>query len=64
MPPSDRPAPPPATGELPPRPGGRWRTPLRLAVAAVFVGFLAAALAAQWRQAGPLLGRLSSICPR
>jgi hypothetical protein len=58
MPPSDRPAPPPATGELPPRAGGRWRAPLRLAVAAVFVGFLAVALAGQWRQAGPLLGRL------
>jgi glycosyltransferase 2 family protein len=59
MPPSDRPAPPPAAGELPPRPGGRWRTPLRLAVAAVFVGFLAVVLAGQWHQAGPLLGRLS-----
>jgi hypothetical protein len=32
---------------------------MRLAVAAVFVGFLAAALAGQWRQAGPMLGRLS-----
>ena len=48
-----------AGDDLPPPPGGRWWTPLRLAVAAVFVAVAAAVLAGQWRQARPLLGRLS-----
>jgi glycosyltransferase 2 family protein len=43
---------------LPP-PGGRWRTPLRLAVAGVLLAAVAVVLAGQWRQARPLLGRLS-----
>jgi uncharacterized membrane protein YbhN (UPF0104 family) len=45
--------------DAPPRPAGRWRTPLRLVVAGVFVGVLVVVLAGQWRQARPLLGRLS-----
>jgi glycosyltransferase 2 family protein len=50
---------PTSDGVPPPAPGGRWRTPLRLAVAAVFLGVIAVVLAGQWRQAKPLLGRLS-----
>jgi len=45
--------------DAPPWPAGRWRTPLRLLVAVVFVGVLVVVLAGQWRQARPLLGRLS-----
>jgi len=45
--------------DAPPWPAGRWRTPLRLVVAVVFVGVLVVVLAGQWRQARPLLGRLS-----
>ncbi|HEX2374009.1 MAG TPA: YbhN family protein [Actinomycetota bacterium] len=39
--------------------GGRWRTPLRLVVAGVFVAVMVVVLAGQWQQAKPLLGRLS-----
>jgi len=46
-------------GVPPPGPGGRWRTPLRLVVAGVFAGVIVVVLAGQWRQARPLLGRLS-----
>ena len=45
--------------DAPLRPAGRWRTSLRLVVAGVFVGVLVVVLAGQWRQARPLLGRLS-----
>ena len=38
---------------------GRWRAPLRLVVAVVFLGVIAGVLAGQWGQARPLLGRLS-----
>jgi uncharacterized membrane protein YbhN (UPF0104 family) len=38
---------------------GRWRAPLRLAVGGLFLGVVAVVLAGQWRQARPLLGRLS-----
>ena len=56
----DRLADQPTTDGVPtPGPGGRWRTLLRLAVAAVFLGVIAVVLAGQWRQAQPLLGRLS-----
>jgi glycosyltransferase 2 family protein len=53
---ADQPA---IAGVPPPRPGGRWRTPLRLVVAGVLCGVIAIVLAGQWRQARPLLGRLS-----
>ena len=57
---SDRLAGQPATeAGAPPRLAGRWRTLPRLAVAAVFLGVIAVVLAGQWRQARPLLGRLS-----
>jgi uncharacterized membrane protein YbhN (UPF0104 family) len=49
---------PTTEGVPPPRPGGRWRTPLRLVVAGVFVGVIVVVLAGQWQQARPLLGRL------
>jgi glycosyltransferase 2 family protein len=56
----DRTADRPSTeGVAPAPPGGRWRTPLRLAVAGVFLAAVAAVLAGQWEQARPLLGRLS-----
>jgi uncharacterized membrane protein YbhN (UPF0104 family) len=55
----DRLAEQPTTDAVPPRPGGRWRAPLRLAVAGVFLAAVAVVLAGQWRQARPLLGRLS-----
>jgi hypothetical protein len=48
-----------ADGAHPP-PGGRRRTVLRLAVAGVFLAVVAVVLAGQWRQARPLLGRLSA----
>jgi hypothetical protein len=54
----DRLADQPASDDLPP-PRGRWRTPLRLAVAGLFLVVVALVLAGQWRQARPLLGRLS-----
>jgi glycosyltransferase 2 family protein len=38
----------------------RWRTALRLAVAGVFLAVIAVVLASQWREARPLLGRLSA----
>jgi uncharacterized membrane protein YbhN (UPF0104 family) len=50
---------PTSDGVPSPLPGGRWRTPLRLAVAGVFLAVVAVVLAGQWRQARPLLGRLS-----
>jgi len=57
---ADRLATQPATEGVPsPGPGGRWRTPLRLVVAGVFAGVIVVVLAGQWRQARPLLGRLS-----
>lgn len=56
---ADRLAAQPTEGVPPPGPGGRWRTPLRLVVAGVFAGVIGVVLAGQWRQAGPLLGRLS-----
>jgi glycosyltransferase 2 family protein len=55
----DRLASPPAGDGVPAVPGGRWRTPLRLAVAGLFLAAVAVVLAGQWRQARPLLGRLS-----
>jgi uncharacterized membrane protein YbhN (UPF0104 family) len=56
----DRLADQPTTEGVPPPPRrGRWRTALRLAVAAVFLAVIVAVLAGQWRQARPLLGRLS-----
>ena len=55
----DRLADQPTTEGVPPRPGGRWRTPLRLAVAGVFLAVIVVVLAGQWQQARPLLGRLS-----
>jgi glycosyltransferase 2 family protein len=56
----DRLADPTTADAVPPGPGGRWRTPLRLAVAGLFLGIIAVVLAGQWRQARPLLGRLSA----
>ena len=50
----------PTTDGMPPRPGGRWRTPLRLAVGGLFLAVIVVVLAGQWRQARPLLGRLSA----
>jgi uncharacterized membrane protein YbhN (UPF0104 family) len=55
----DRLADQPTADGLPPRPRGGWRTALRLAVAGVFLAAVAVVLAGQWRQARPLLGRLS-----
>jgi glycosyltransferase 2 family protein len=55
----DRLADQPATDGVPPRPGGRWRTQLRLVVAGVFLAVIVGVLAGQWQQARPLLGRLS-----
>ena len=55
----DRLAGQPASGDLPAPLQGRWRAPLRLAVAGLFVAVVAVVLAGQWRQARPLLGRLS-----
>jgi glycosyltransferase 2 family protein len=45
---------------VPAPPRVRWRTPLRLAVAGVFIAVIAVVLAGQWRQARPLLGRLEA----
>jgi uncharacterized membrane protein YbhN (UPF0104 family) len=50
---------PTSEGVPTPRPGGRWRTALRLAVAGLFLAVIVVVLAGQWRQARPLLGRLS-----
>jgi hypothetical protein len=55
----DRVAEQPTIDDVPPGPGGRWRTALRLAVAGLFLGVIVVVLAGQWRQARPLLGRLS-----
>ena len=60
MAPTDGVADQPTADELPPGPGGRWRTPLRLAVAGLFLAVIAVVLAGQWGQARPLLGRLSA----
>jgi uncharacterized membrane protein YbhN (UPF0104 family) len=40
-------------------PHGRWRALLRLAVGGLFLAVVAVVLAGQWREAQPLLGRLS-----
>ena len=48
----DRLADQPASDDLP-LPRGRWRTPLRLAVASLFLVVVAVVLAGQWRQARP-----------
>jgi glycosyltransferase 2 family protein len=50
---------PTSQGVPPPRPRGGWRAALRLAVAGVFLAVIVVVLAGQWRQARPLLGRLS-----
>jgi glycosyltransferase 2 family protein len=50
---------PTTDGVPPPPPGGRWRTPVRLVVAGVFLAVIGVVLAGQWEQAKPLLGRLS-----
>ena len=55
----DRLAAQPVGDDLPALAPGRWRTPLRLAVAGLFLVVVAVVLAGQWRQARPLLGRLS-----
>jgi glycosyltransferase 2 family protein len=60
MAPADRLAYQPITDELPPGSGGRWQTPLRLAVAGLFLAAVAVVLAGQWRQAWLLLSRLST----
>jgi glycosyltransferase 2 family protein len=56
----DRLADQPTTADVPPDPGGRWRTPLRLAVAGLFLAVIAVVLAGRWGQARPLLSRLSA----
>ncbi|HEV2919489.1 MAG TPA: UPF0104 family protein, partial [Actinomycetota bacterium] len=56
----DRLADQPASDAVPAVPGGRWRAPLRLAVAGLFLAVIAVVLAGQWRQARPLLGRRSA----
>ena len=48
-----------ATADGVPPTGGRWRAPLRLGVAGLFLAVMVVVLAGQWRQARPLLGRLS-----
>jgi glycosyltransferase 2 family protein len=48
----------PTAGDLPARPGP-WKVALRVAVAGVFLLAVAVVLAGQWRQARPLLGRLT-----
>jgi len=60
MAPTDGVADQPAAADVPPGPGGRWRVPLRLAVAGLFLAVVAVVLVGQWRQARPLLGRLSA----
>src|SRR5215216_6707636 len=60
MAPTDGVADQPAAGDVPPGSGGRWRVPLRLAVAGLFLVVVAVVLVGQWRQARPLLGRLSA----
>jgi glycosyltransferase 2 family protein len=59
MAPTDGVADQPAAGDVPPGPGGRWRGSVRLVVAGLFLAVMAVVLAGQWRQARPLLGRLS-----
>jgi glycosyltransferase 2 family protein len=58
MAPTDRLADQPSAG-IPPAPRGRWQAPVRLAVAGLFLAIMVVVLAGQWRQARPLLGRLS-----
>jgi hypothetical protein len=53
----DRLASQPTADAVPPSLEGRWRTPLRLAVAALFLAVIVVVLVGQWRQARPLLGR-------
>ena len=55
---TDRLADQPTAGDLPARPGP-WRVALRMAVAGVFLAAVGVVLAGQWRQARPLLDRLS-----
>jgi glycosyltransferase 2 family protein len=43
-----------------PTPAGRWRGVVRVAVSALFLAAIAVALAGQWQEARPLLGRLSA----
>jgi len=59
MAPTDRLADQPSP-DVPPGTRGRWQTPVRLAVTALFVAVMIGVLAGQWRQARPLLGRLSA----
>jgi uncharacterized membrane protein YbhN (UPF0104 family) len=49
----------PATEGAPP-PAGRWRGAVRVAVSTLFLAAIAVALAGQWHEAWPLLGRLSA----
>jgi uncharacterized membrane protein YbhN (UPF0104 family) len=56
----DRLAEQPTGQDVPGRPWRRWRTLLRLAVAALFLAVIAVVLAGQWQEAKPLLGRLSA----
>jgi glycosyltransferase 2 family protein len=60
MAPTDGVAAQPTTDDVPPGSGGRWRAPLRLAVAGLFLAVIGVVLAGQWGQARPLLGRLSA----
>jgi glycosyltransferase 2 family protein len=60
MAPTDGVAGQPTTDDVPPGLGGRWRAPLRLAVAGLFLAVIGVVLAGQWGQARPLLGRLSA----
>jgi hypothetical protein len=60
MAPTDDVADQPTFEDVPPGLGGRWRAPLRLVVAGLFLAVIAVVLAGQWGQARPLLGRLSA----
>jgi glycosyltransferase 2 family protein len=60
----DRVAEQPATDDVPPGPGGRWRTVLRLAVAGLFLGVIVVVLAGQWRQARAALADLGGSLPQ
>jgi len=59
MGPTDRLADQPSP-DVPPASGGRWQAPLRLVVAGLVLAVMVVVLAGQWRQARPLLGRLSA----
>ena len=60
MAPADRLLDPPSAGGVPGAGGSRWRRVVRLLVAGLFLAAVVVVLAAQWRQARPLLGRLSA----